>query len=61
LLPGCVYINKSRSLKTELEPVGVEDHLAGQSDENDQENKSAPTSGAGGALTETKSFLKPVE
>jgi hypothetical protein len=44
-----------------LKPVGVKDHLAGKGDENDQQDKSAPTSGAGCAFAKPKSILKPIE
>jgi hypothetical protein len=48
-------------LETKLEPVGVKDHLTSQGSEDDQQDKTATTAGAGCTPAETKGVLKPVK
>jgi hypothetical protein len=54
-------VNSPSGLETELEPIGAEDHLQGEDDEEDQEDKTTPAACAGGASPKTKASLEPVK
>ena len=56
-----LYYRKPRTLKTELKPVSIKDYLAGEGDEDDQQDKPAAASRAGCTLSKTKCILKPIE
>lgn len=56
-----LYYRKTRTLKAELKPVGIKDYLAGEGDEDDQQDKSAAATCAGCTLSKAKCILKPIE
>jgi hypothetical protein len=48
-------------LKTDLQPVGMQYHLAAEGDKKDEKDKSASNSRTGTPPPKTESPLKPIE
>ena len=47
--------------ETQLQPVSIEDHLAGERDEKDQQDKTAAASRAGCAPAKAEAVLEPIK